>query len=131
MANTHSLSHKKILFIDDNKLEHYFMAHILIGTDAILYPAYTGKDGIDVAKAIIPDLIILDNVLPDISPLKVIEAIRKDVRMYNTPIILYTIQLLNDDWPVLQQAGVVELLIKHLPTNELIEKLQQHLVPSY
>jgi CheY-like chemotaxis protein len=128
MANNHPLSHKKILFIDDNELEHYLLAHILDRTDAILYPAYTGIDGINVAKAVIPDLIILDNVLPDISPLKVIEAIRKDVRMYNTPIILYTIQLLNDDWHILQKAGVAELLVKHLTTNELIGKLQQHLV---
>jgi CheY-like chemotaxis protein len=129
--NNHSLSGKKVLIIDDSEVEQYIIAGLLIDAGVVLYPAYTGIDGINVAKAILPDFIILDKVLPDLSPLKVIEAIRQDQRMLHVPIIIYTVQLLNDDWPVLQKAGAAELLIKHLPVDKLVGKLQQHLVPSF
>jgi CheY-like chemotaxis protein len=125
MDNNHPLFRKKVLIIDDNEMEQYIIASLLVNTGAILYPAYTGTDGIIVAKAIFPDLIILDKILPDLSPLKVIEGIKL---ISDSPIILYTVQLLNEDWPLLQKAGAVELLIKHLPVDKLIGKLQQYIL---
>jgi CheY-like chemotaxis protein len=116
-----NLEGKKILIIDDSETDHYIIAKFLADSGALLYPAYTGADGIAVAKEIDPHLVILDKMLPDMSPQAVIAAIRP------VPILLYTAQLINEDWHALQQAGATELLIKHMPAHAFINKISVYL----
>lgn len=116
-----NLEGKKILVIDDSETDHYIIARFLENSGAVLYPAYTGADGIDVARAITPHLVILDKLLPDMSTLSVIAALKP------LPILLYTAQLINEDWQVLHAAGATELLIKHLPPQAFINKLNLYL----
>lgn len=124
--HTHLLAGKKVLVIDDSVAEQFIIARSLVATGAVLYPAYNGTDGINVAKAITPDLIILDKVLPDLSPLYILDKIKREVPG-KPSVIIYTANTRNEDWPVLQAAGAIKLLIKYLPAEELIKTLSTHL----
>ncbi len=82
--------HTKILIVDDEKgivdtlkasLESY--NHHVIGT-------YTGSQAIKKARSEIPDLILLDIMLPDMTGYEVCNILRKDPVTRLIPIIMLT-----------------------------------------
>ncbi len=52
--------------------------------------AFNGKDGIDLALETIPDLIICDVIMPEMSGFEVLKILKKDDRTSHIPIVLLT-----------------------------------------
>lgn len=81
---------KKILVIEDSLTQAYFMKMQLekIGFEVIL--ASNGIDGINKAKEKLPNLIILDVMMPQVSGYEVCETLKKSFETKIIPIIIYT-----------------------------------------
>ncbi|MEO6034148.1 MAG: response regulator, partial [Verrucomicrobiota bacterium] len=56
-----------------------------------------GKRGIEFAKTHLPDVIILDLVMPDCNGTEVVESLRADPRTKNIPILIHTGTVLDED----------------------------------
>jgi CheY-like chemotaxis protein len=87
MDNTNSRL-KKILVVDD---EPDLLNVILLRLKKTGYEVYSGSDGrevLDLARQIIPDLIILDVYLPVINGDEVTKILKKDDGLKHIPIIL-------------------------------------------
>lgn len=67
---------KRILIIDDNKDAAITLGQLLELNDHIVKTAFTGNDGIELAKAFRPDLIFLDIGLPDLTGYEVAIKLR-------------------------------------------------------
>jgi CheY-like chemotaxis protein len=79
---------KKILVVDD---EPDLLNVILLRLKKTGYEVYSGSDGrdvLDLARQIIPDLIILDVYLPVINGDEVTKILKKDDGLKHIPIIL-------------------------------------------
>jgi len=50
--------------------------------------AFGGQEGIEIAKRELPDLIVLDLMMPDVSGFDVVEALQQDVALASIPIIV-------------------------------------------
>lgn len=79
---------RKILIIDDNTLFVNFLVRVLEGKDYEISVAYDGQTGIQKARQDVPDLILLDLKLPDLSGEEVLETIRSSHKQI--PIIVVT-----------------------------------------
>ena len=82
----------KILIIDDDFREVVFIKDLVkdrCGHQALI--AYNGEEGLQKAKDEIPDLIILDLMMPGMDGFEVCEEIRKDSTINKTPILMITI----------------------------------------
>ena len=92
----------KILAIDDSMLirkvvEKIFLEEAPFKDDIELFTAVDGKDAVEKAKEIKPDLILLDVVLPDKTGYEVCEAIKANAVLADVPLIFITSKTSDDD----------------------------------
>ena len=78
-----------ILIIDDSDVNITALIRIL-SPDYNTHIAMSGKEGIELAKSISPDLIILDIVMPDMDGFDTIVALKKAVSTRYIPVVFIT-----------------------------------------
>src|SRR2546423_10796597 len=81
---------KRILVVEDNKLYMRLLKDILEGSGYETLRAADRLEAIDLAFANLPDLILMDIQLPDISGLDVTRRLRGDDRSRRIPIVAVT-----------------------------------------
>jgi CheY-like chemotaxis protein len=59
--------------------------------------ARSGQEGIDLGKSQLPDLILLDLIMPGLTGFDVVEALRADEATRSIPIMVLTAKTLTDD----------------------------------
>src|SRR6267154_184412 len=81
---------KRILVVEDNKLDMRLLKDILEGSGYETLRAADGLEAVDLAVASLPDLILMDIQLPEISGLEVTRRLRGDERSRRIPIVAVT-----------------------------------------
>lgn len=77
----------KVLVVDDTEANRYAVVRHLQGVGYEIIEASTGRDGLDRARAEMPDLVILDIRLPDMNGFEVARQLRSDDRTVGIPIL--------------------------------------------
>lgn len=102
----------KVLLIDDDQLIREAIKTVLIEHSIEVLEAENGALGLDVALKNHPDLIVLDENMPEMNGQEVLEQLRNDAWGAQVQVIAFTI---NDDIATMNkklQAGVTEYLDK-------------------
>jgi CheY-like chemotaxis protein len=85
------MSHKStILIVDDEPIGRQLIDAILYKEGYNLEFAENGREAFEKAKALNPDLILMDVMMPEIDGFEVCQMLRADENMVNVPIILVT-----------------------------------------
>ncbi len=117
---------KKILMVDDEKdlLELTLMRLNKTGYEA--FGAVDGQEALDLARQRMPDLILLDVVLPKMSGDEVTKILKKDENLKRIPIILISaaVEPLEEK---AQKSGANGYLPKPFETEELCDMIEKHL----
>jgi DNA-binding response OmpR family regulator len=88
--------------------------------------AYDGEKGLDLAKKNLPDIILLDLVLPKLSGFDILSALKADNASKNIPIILLTNLSQKPDVEKGLKLGANDYLIKaHFMPSEVVEKIKK------
>ncbi|MBI3572733.1 MAG: response regulator [Candidatus Kerfeldbacteria bacterium] len=88
--------------------------------------ATDGKSGLEKAKKLKPDLILLDILLPKMNGFDVLRALKKDAATKNIPVILLTNLGQKDDVVKGLELGAADYLIKaHFMPSEVIAKIAE------
>ncbi len=121
----------KILIVDDDQAiaDTWTMAFEKEGFEVIR--ATGGQEGIDKAKSDLPDLILLDQIMPDRIGNEVLSALKTDPQMANIPVILLSnyseSKMMNDAI----EEGAVDYILKYqIETSDLIAKIKSVLADS-
>lgn len=116
----------EILIIDDS-LEHIKFAAALLNGKYWVRAIIKGSKVYDALKAGIPDLILLDVLMPDINGFEICKALKADDRYSSVPIIFFT--AVNDDENIIKgfQAGAQDYVSKPVNPNELLARIETHL----
>ncbi len=117
---------KRILIIEDEKDIVNLLKIRLISrgyTDVIC--AYDGQEGLDLAHRQLPDLIILDLMLPKIDGYKVCRMLKFSDKYKHIPIIIYSARSQAEDKKLAQDCGADAYISKTLGHEVLLDKLQQ------
>jgi DNA-binding response OmpR family regulator len=88
IKNDMELYSKKILIIDDDELTIKNLKKILRETQHEIIIKKDGKDGLDFIKQYVPDLLILDLLLPRISGFDLINQLRTSPEVKNIPALV-------------------------------------------
>lgn len=83
------MNKKIILMIDDVQLNHEAARAVLEDTYK-LYEALSAKEAFDILGRIMPDLILLDVVMPEIDGYEMLRLLKKSSRFKNIPVIFLT-----------------------------------------
>jgi signal transduction histidine kinase/CheY-like chemotaxis protein len=106
-----------LLVIDDDPAIRELLQRGLSDSELSVILAENGDEGLLLAQAVRPDLIILDVMLPDQEGWDVLSAIRADPELTNVPVIMLTIV---DDRGKGLALGATEYLIKPVDNDHLI-----------
>jgi len=83
------IAKKSVLIVDDESSNVLALAHILSSGYAI-YAAGNGEDAIKAAEKYMPDIILLDVIMPNMDGYDVIAALRASEKTRNIPVIFIT-----------------------------------------
>ncbi len=95
----------KILVIEDNEQNLYLIRYILEDCDYEVFSAWDGKEGIELAASILPDLILLDIQLPIMDGYAVARKLRENRDLADTPIVAVTSYAMPGDREKAMEAG--------------------------
>jgi signal transduction histidine kinase/DNA-binding response OmpR family regulator len=79
-----------VLVVDDETVQRELLAAVLESEGFTVVQAAGGREAIQVAIAIKPDLVLLDLMMPDVTGLDVVRALRANAATKATPIMILT-----------------------------------------
>lgn len=89
VSNDISTDKPALLLVDDNEEIRHYLKQLFI-TDYIVYEAENGEEGLAMVKANMPDLVITDVVMPELSGIELCTKIKEDPDLNHIPVILLT-----------------------------------------
>jgi DNA-binding response OmpR family regulator len=89
--------------------------------------AYDGLDGIAKAVKTMPDLILLDILMPQVDGFEVCRRLRKIPETQNIPIIMLTAIKSPESLQKAKEAGAQDYLVKPFENGELVEIVRFYL----
>lgn len=125
---TRALKNKQImatiLVVDDIKDNIQLLAFNLEDDGYDVITACDGTQAIEVARQQVPDLILLDIMLPDIDGLQVTKHLKSDENLKHIPIILVTAKSEDDDIVLGLDAGAHDYVTKPINYNILAARMR-------
>jgi CheY-like chemotaxis protein len=88
-----------------------------------LLTAMSGKQGIELARATLPDVILLDINLPGISGITVMKALSEDTSTTHIPVVALSANAMPRDIMKGLEAGFFRYLTKPIKINEFLDTL--------
>jgi CheY-like chemotaxis protein len=82
------ITHKKILVIDDEYINLEFFEVMLSKLGFVVEKAEDGKEGLEKVKSFLPDLILLDNIMPKMSGWELTKLLKANPKYREIPIIM-------------------------------------------
>lgn len=110
---------KKVLIVEDEKDLAELLAFNLEKEGYSTTCVHDGKIGLERAMADVPDLILLDLMLPGILGTEICKALRKDPRTASTPIIMITAKGDEIDRVVGFEVGADDYIVKPFSMREV------------
>lgn len=118
---------KKILIIEDDANIVELIRFNLEANNYIVDVAYHGKEGLSKIFEFMPDLILLDIMLPELDGHGVLNQLRNDDGIKNIPVVIVTAKTLELDKIVGFEIGADDYITKPFSVNELLSRVKAHL----
>ncbi|MDF1547498.1 MAG: hybrid sensor histidine kinase/response regulator [Bacteroidales bacterium] len=117
----------KILIIDDIVSNIQVVANVLKKNNFNISYAQSGKSGIERAKQINFDLILLDIMMPEMDGYEVCTHLKKDPKTKDVPVIFLTAKTTEDSLKKGFDCGAVDFISKPFKVAELIARVNTHI----
>jgi len=116
--------HKKKILVVDDEIDLVAMLTLrLEANDYEVFAAYDGQEGLDKARLLKPDLIILDLMLPKLDGYKVCRMLKFDEKYKQIPIILFTARAQESDVKLGKEVGADAYVIKPFEPDIFLAKI--------
>ena len=125
-----SLNGRRILVVDDNDAERMLIATYLQQQGCRIYLAENGLDGIEKARMVQPDLILMDARMPECDGLNACRLLKGDPAARNIPIIFLSAFSTAEDRIKGLRYGAADYIAKPFDFNEVLLRLMVHLKPK-
>ena len=120
----------RILIAEDHPASLELMSYLLRAHGYHVLPAEDGEIALALARSEQPDLIICDLQMPGKTGYEVAEAIHRDSRMKNIPLIAVTAFSMLGDREKVLAAGFDDYVSKPIDATRFVRQLEPHLPPS-
>jgi CheY-like chemotaxis protein len=120
---------KTVLVIEDDRSLARLTEVMLNGRDVKAHLCLDASHAMEMAKRIIPDLIILDIHMPRRSGIGVLKRLRQDDTTRHIPVIISSVLSRRQSIEQLKKMGADEFVPKSAGINALVEKVMSYLNP--
>jgi two-component system cell cycle response regulator DivK len=118
---------KRILVVEDHEDNRRMLRDLLTSVGFEMLEAVTGTDGVAMAKAYRPDLILMDIQLPGIDGYEAARRIKAETGLEAIPIIAVTSYALSGDAKKALAAGCAAYVTKPYSPRALLAMIREHL----
>ena len=118
---------KKILIVDDEQDIVESLKFVLESSDYSCYTAFNVEEGLKLAKELIPDLIILDVMMPKINGYKISRLLKYDSKYKNIPILMITARSQEEDKLIGEETGADEYITKPFDLDNVLKTVDKYL----
>ena len=113
----------RILVVDDSPTERFFLSELLVKNGYLVSMAESGEEAVVQAKLTMPDLIVMDVVMPGMNGFQATRAITKDPETENIPVIICTTKDQDTDKVWGMRQGAKDYVVKPIDAAELLSKI--------
>ena len=116
----------KILLVEDEK-DIQTIAQISleeIGKFTVKYCS-SGKEALGVAETFVPDLILLDMMMPGMDGIATLQALRQNPATKNIPVIFMTAKVQTNEVDKYRQLGALDVIAKPFDPMALADNLRK------
>lgn len=115
---------KRILVVEDNDLNRRLFCDVLKSQGYAVEPVADGLDALDRARQFVPNLIIMDIQLPNVSGLDLIEAAKQDFALRSVPVLAVTAYAGKGDEERIREAGAEGYLAKPISIGPFMQAVR-------
>lgn len=120
----------RILIVDDSPTQTLSLTRILKNHGHDVITAKDGAEGIEVAKAELPDLVLMDVVMPNVNGFQATRQITKDQATSHIPVIIVTTKDQETDRIWGARQGAKGYVTKPVDEATLVDTINQFLAPA-
>jgi two-component system cell cycle response regulator DivK len=118
---------KTVLIVEDNELNMKLFHDLLEAHGYATIETRNGVEALELARAHLPDLILMDIQLPEVSGLDVTKWIKEDERTRAIPVIAVTAFAMKGDEERIRQGGCEAYLSKPISVSKFLETVRHYL----
>jgi len=118
---------KKLLLVDDTETVRLFMKMMLKSLSYTIYEAKDGKEAVEKAASIKPDLILMDIMMPIMDGIEACTKIKSDNALKDIPVVMVTTKGAPEIVEKAFVAGCNDYLTKPIDKLELLGKVKTFL----
>jgi CheY-like chemotaxis protein len=115
----------KVLVVDDN-INFLQLAQMALGTDEYeVHTATDGQDGLEQARKVRPDIILMDVMMPRVSGLEMMRMLLAEEELKDIPVLVMTASHFDPSTEQVfkQESNIKGFLQKPCPVNLLREQI--------
>lgn len=121
----------KILFVEDDPLIVKIYSTRLTADGYQVLAAENGEEGLRIAEQELPDLVVLDIMMPKMDGYAVLEKIRANEKLSLIPILIYSNLTQEEEIARAKKMGATEFITKaNVSPTEMVAKIKQYLTKA-
>lgn len=119
---------KTILIIEDESALQKTLGDVLGQEGFVILPALDGESGLRFAKEKLPDVILLDLILPKANGFDVLKSLKEQEETKHIPVVVLTnLESMEDVQKALDLGAMTYLVKSNYTLEEVVEKVKQAL----
>ena len=118
---------KMILIVEDEPKNLKLIRDLLQASGYLTMEAIDGVQGIELAKAHKPDLILMDILMPVMDGFEATKILKADAETRNIPIIALTSYAMKGDEEKIRGVGCDGYITKPIITKEFLKRIDEYL----
>jgi two-component system cell cycle response regulator DivK len=118
---------KRILVVEDQADNLQIMDDMLSNAGYEVLKAVTGEDGVAMAESLVPDLILMDVMLPGLDGYDATRRIKANAALAHIPVIAVTSYALEGEERRASDAGCDAYFSKPVSPRALLAKIREYL----
>jgi len=115
-----------VLIVDDENMNMFALTHML-RPEFTVYAAKNGQSAIKIAKKQMPDVILLDILMPEMDGYEVLSLLKSDEETRNIPVIFVTGLINPDDEKKGLDMGAADYISKPFNADDVREKVRKQI----
>src|SRR5680860_1009711 len=112
---------KTVMIVEDNELNMKLFNDLLEAKGYKTIQTRNGMEALDLARAHMPDLILMDIQLPEVSGLEVTKWLKQDDKLHVIPVIAVTAFAMKGDEERIRQGGCEAYISKPISVTKFMK----------
>jgi signal transduction histidine kinase len=121
---------RSILIVDDNEVNLDLMTDVLESAGYMIYRALSAQEGIEIAKKVLPDAIVMDLAMPGMDGFEAIQILKQQPEISDITVIACSALTTREYKDRASQVGCEGYITKPIEPNRLVEQVTRFMLAS-